>query len=252
MIVHMGWVGAAAPRAFFDAVKRTTAEAPRCTVTAHVGEKLVPSKWQRAPRLPPHMRSDIQRHCILKEFGGLWLDADVRVLVDPAEWANKFDKYTAIRLSEKLPTIGTDIIYIPAGWGGWGLMEEYIDSFFKSPPSRITVLHFAGDMIATLAKQKPQYFDIIDMKPHFPFGSQHYSSNAVVARGFDPQPGSRIGVLRPPGLGDMVKSGLSAVGITEELLQAITGKPCNCPGRAAKLNEWGHKYLGLPPGRNQT
>lgn len=51
-----------------------------------------------------------------------------------------------------------------------------------------------------------------------------------------------------PGLGDMVKAGLSAVGITEERVTKVTGKPCGCGKRAAKLNELGAKYLGLPPG----
>jgi hypothetical protein len=51
------------------------------------------------------------------------------------------------------------------------------------------------------------------------------------------------------GLGDMVKSALSAVGITEERVTKAIGKPCGCGQRAAKLNELGHKYLGLPPGR---
>jgi hypothetical protein len=54
----------------------------------------------------------------------------------------------------------------------------------------------------------------------------------------------------PPGLGDMVKSALSAVGITEERVSKAIGKPCGCGKRAAKLNEIGHKYLGLPPGQS--
>ena len=50
------------------------------------------------------------------------------------------------------------------------------------------------------------------------------------------------------GLGDMVKAGLSAVGITEDRVSKVIGRPCGCGQRAAKLNELGHKYLGLPPG----
>lgn len=50
------------------------------------------------------------------------------------------------------------------------------------------------------------------------------------------------------GLGDMVKAGLSAVGITEERVSKVIGRPCGCGQRAAKLNELGHKYLGMPPG----
>lgn len=58
----------------------------------------------------------------------------------------------------------------------------------------------------------------------------------------------RPGYTPPMGLGDMVKAGLSAFGITEERVSKAIGKPCGCSERAKKLNELGHKYLGLPPG----
>ena len=44
-----------------------------------------------------------------------------------------------------------------------------------------------------------------------------------------------------PGLGDMVKAGLSAIGITEERVSAAIGRPCGCSERAEKLNELGRK-----------
>lgn len=44
-----------------------------------------------------------------------------------------------------------------------------------------------------------------------------------------------------PGLGDMVKAGLSAIGITEERVSAVIGRPCECSERAEKLNELGRK-----------
>lgn len=43
------------------------------------------------------------------------------------------------------------------------------------------------------------------------------------------------------GLGDMVKAGLSAIGITEERVSAVIGRPCGCSERAEKLNEIGRK-----------
>lgn len=52
-----------------------------------------------------------------------------------------------------------------------------------------------------------------------------------------------------PGLGDMVKATLSAVGITEERVSKALGRPCGCSERAAKLNKLGAK-LGLPPGQS--
>ena len=47
---------------------------------------------------------------------------------------------------------------------------------------------------------------------------------------------------KKPGLGDMVKAGLSAVGITEERVSKALGKPCGCGARAEKLNELGRKF----------
>jgi hypothetical protein len=44
-----------------------------------------------------------------------------------------------------------------------------------------------------------------------------------------------------PGLGDIVKAGLSAIGITEERVSAAIGRPCGCSERAEKLNELGRK-----------
>lgn len=44
-----------------------------------------------------------------------------------------------------------------------------------------------------------------------------------------------------PGLGDIVKAGLSAIGITEERVSAVIGRPCGCSERAEKLNELGRK-----------
>ena len=47
----------------------------------------------------------------------------------------------------------------------------------------------------------------------------------------------------PPsvGLGDMVKAGLSAIGITEERVSKAIGRPCGCSERAEKLNELGRR-----------
>lgn len=56
-----------------------------------------------------------------------------------------------------------------------------------------------------------------------------------------------------PGLGDMVASGLAAVGVTKERVQAVAKavgvKDCGCAKRQAALNKLGEK-LGLPPGHS--
>jgi hypothetical protein len=48
----------------------------------------------------------------------------------------------------------------------------------------------------------------------------------------------------PPGLGDIVAGGLSAVGITKERVSKLLGKPCDCPKRQQQLNELGRR-LGI-------
>lgn len=44
-----------------------------------------------------------------------------------------------------------------------------------------------------------------------------------------------------PGLGDMVATGLAAVGITKERVERLVGGPCGCGERQEKLNELGRK-----------
>jgi hypothetical protein len=43
------------------------------------------------------------------------------------------------------------------------------------------------------------------------------------------------------GLGDMVASGLSAIGITKERVSAVVGGDCGCPKRQEALNELGRR-----------
>jgi hypothetical protein len=50
-----------------------------------------------------------------------------------------------------------------------------------------------------------------------------------------------------PGLGDMVASGLSAIGITKERVSELVGGDCGCAKRQHALNKLGHKYLGIGP-----
>ena len=47
---------------------------------------------------------------------------------------------------------------------------------------------------------------------------------------------------RNPGLGDMVASALSAVGITKERVSKAIGKPCGCAKRQQALNRIGRKF----------
>lgn len=53
-----------------------------------------------------------------------------------------------------------------------------------------------------------------------------------------------VSAPKPRGLGDMVKAGLSAVGITEDRVSKLIGRPCGCGARAEALNRLGAK-LGI-------
>lgn len=247
MLVHLGWTGSPPPDRILQAVESARKVAAGCDVVFHDDESMVPLKWRAAMdrmSLPPHMRSDVQRHAILEAYGGLWVDADVRLLADPATWSAGWDRYTAVLMTDG-GFIGTDIIYVPHGWDGWHAVNEYVDGFLFHPPQRYGSLHLAGTMIRMLAKQMPDKISVLYPQGVFPFSAGNMTTESVVARGFSPD-----GVIarRPPmGLGDLVKAGLSAVGITEQRVSKALGRPCGCGKRAAKLNELG-TYLGLPPG----
>lgn len=49
------------------------------------------------------------------------------------------------------------------------------------------------------------------------------------------------------GLGDMVATGLEAIGVTKERVSEALGRPCNCKRRQESLNRLGER-LGMPPG----
>ena len=52
---------------------------------------------------------------------------------------------------------------------------------------------------------------------------------------------------QPMGLGDWVKAGLSAVGITQERVAAVLGSCGGCQQRQETLNQWGQAVgIGLP------
>lgn len=203
--------------------------------------------------LRPQMRSDVHRHAILRKWGGLWLDADVRVVRDPAEWTAGWDRYTAVRLDDGGAFIGTDIIYVPASWSGWPLIDAHIERTLTeiATTRRVKMLALASRMIESCHRELPDAFAFLDPGTRYPFGRDSLTTESVVARGFDP---STVTPQPAPGLGDMIASGLSAVGITKPRAQAVARavgfKDCGCGKRQKIANAIGAKYLGLPPGNS--
>jgi hypothetical protein len=71
---------------------------------------------------------------------------------------------------------------------------------------------------------------------------------AVSGRLFELIEASRGNAASPPGLGDLAAAGLAAVGITKKRVSRLLGGGCGCSKRQAAWNEFGSKWLGLPPG----
>lgn len=251
MNIHIGWVGGSPPQRVHDAVAEARAICPECNVMLHADEDLVPAPRRSAiasRNLTMRQRSDIQRHAVLEAHGGLWLDVDVRLIRSPLEWAAEWDRYTAVFLIGSHGIVGTDIIYVPAGWCGWETMNRQIDATLAQE-RQPGILDFAHVMLTAAAAQEPDSFQFVPSGTRFAYGQRQFASDSVVARGFDP-----AGLTpRPaaPGLGDMIAAGLASIGITKELAQAVASKfgidDCGCPGRQAAANRLG-TYLGLPPG----
>lgn len=233
----MGWIGGELPRHVKDAASKVGA-------MLHHGDSVIPDRWN--PRsygysLVPHMMSDIQRHAVLMKHGGLWLDADVKVIKSPSMWASGWSGYTAVRLADDSPFVGTDIIYAERDWPGWSNVDTYITSLVSSRPRRISVVAFASKMILSIDGAT-----ILSPGDTFPYRSEMFTQRSVVARGFDPPANPS-----PPihGLGDYVAAGLDAIGITKDRVQAVASavgiKDCGCKQRQQKLTEFGQKYLGI-------
>lgn len=249
MKIHMAWIGSAPPEsvlASVDAVRRVASD---CDVLFHTDESAVPERWRS--RLIPHMRSDVLRHAVLRQHGGLWLDADVRLISSPTAWASQCGRYTAIMYGRM---IGTDIIYVPAGWDGWDVIERYMDRFFAEKPTRVRLSALAFRMIEACAKERPDAFSILESGTRFPGSPDSLGADSVVARGFDPK--SVTAAPARPGLGDRIASGLAAVGITKDRVQRVASmvgiKDCGCGKRQALANSLGEKYLGMPAGSTKN
>lgn len=240
MRVHLAWLGSDVPVAVSQHVGRLQRTNADCDVRLYTDGGEVPSEWRGvydAVSFSPRLQSDILRHAVLRRHGGLWLDVDVTARVPLTTLVQDFTTYTAMYLR---PTywIGTDILYVPQGWGGWPSVHQYITSASLQLP--VSTLLFAHDMVARLVRSG-ESVHLVNDGVRFPCQAVHVTSHALVWRcGYK------------PGLGDMVASGLSAVGITKDRVQAVAQavgvKDCGCAKRQAALNRLGEK-LGLPPGQ---
>lgn len=239
MDIHLGWLGGDPPPKALDAVARVRAQNPRDTVHFWTDDSAVWPAWRsqlEAVAYSQHLRSDLLRHSVLRSHGGIWLDVDVVTMAPAAKIICGWTGYTAVRLAPS-PFIGTDILYVEPGWGGWGFVDAYILGTSLAKP--VAGLVLANDMILSCRRAGCPMTVVTD-RTAFPCIDGDASPAATALRcGLQPQ---------RPGLGDMVAAGLSAVGITKERVSKAIGRPCGCAGRQAALNKLGQK-LGLPPGQ---
>lgn len=250
MLIHLGWIGSPPPQNVLDSVNSIRQFASNCEVIFHTDESAIPSEWISAMdrmHLTYHMRSDIQRHCILKKYGGLWLDNDVRLLADPVMWTKGWDKYTAIKLNSYTTFIGTDIIYVPSQWGGWSNIDNYITNFLFNTPDHIDTLYVASTMIKRLAKQYPQDFNILSHYDIFPFTTNDLTEASVVARGFNPDNIYRQSPIATQAI-PMIKQTKQTDGPGTHLSKMLekigikTTPNCSCKARANLMNEKGVEW----------
>jgi hypothetical protein len=75
----------------------------------------------------------------------------------------------------------------------------------------------------------------------FASAGNHYACESCGRKSSKPV---KVRCRTQPGLGDIVKSALSAIGVTEGRVSKLLGKPCGCGKRAEAMNEWGRK-LGI-------
>jgi hypothetical protein len=233
MIVHLAWLGETSDKAnrAADCIARSL---PDDDVRFHTSEEFIWPAWRHAYeriRSNPYMASDFLRHSLLRQWPGLWLDLDVTLRVPAVELVAGWDRYTVLKISGT-NWANTDVIYVPAGWRHWGLVDEYIANYdFLSPHG---YLAFAHDMIVATWKRNRESLTVIDDASLYPCHPRDVTERSIVLR---------CGLSGKPGLGDIVAAGLSSVGITPERVSKALGvKDCGCKKRQAKLNELGRKF----------
>lgn len=109
----------------------------------------------------------------------------------------------------------------------------------------VTLLRLRATAVAVREQRQPGYAAAIKAVSASHDESHYYLTREqfiAVEKQF-PQPRTTRPAPRRKrfALGDAVERTLSAVGITKELVQKITRKPCGCPARQKWLNQWGYK-----------
>lgn len=217
-------------------LERLTAACDGHDLRVHTDETLVPSQWMEAYHricVVPQMKSDLVRLAALRTHGGIYFDVDVTLLASVnAICAHMPNTYCAVHIKPG-QFFGGDILSCPAAWDGWGAVDEYVAGVTSSTQLPAFV-QFTHALTAFLMRRRLAH--VLSNARLWPTRPQDLSADALVCRGFDCHAAT--------GLGDMVASALSAVGITKERVSKALGKDCGCAKRQAALNDLGRR-LGI-------
>lgn len=130
----------------------------------------------------PQTKSDLLRQSVLEEFGGLYLDCDVRLCVSPSELVRQagWDRYSFVATGT-IPFWNPDILFCPKPWGGWDAVHDYIANF-TWPDSRIPVTTFAYRMLRHLSRTIPEQVMPTIHPEQFPWSVRENGPRALACR----------------------------------------------------------------------
>jgi hypothetical protein len=233
MIVHVAWLGSPSQKAT-AAAEALQKSLPHHDVRFHRDDSLLWDGWMGAyERIAhnPYAASDLLRHSVLRRAPGLWLDLDVRLAADPDQLVASWDRYTVLRIPGT-SWAGTDVIYVPAGWPHWHLVDEYIDSLDLSAAKGY--LLFAHDMISAVWRRNRESIAVVDNAELYPCAPAHLTAKALVLRcGLAQKQVSASGGECLAGA--ELKKLLATIG--------ITAKPtCSCNARARAMDANGCEW----------
>lgn len=235
MNVHAVWVGPvnASVQKSIDALK---SKCRADTFFLHQTPDLLPRRWMPVYEdycTLSQMKADLIRLAALRQHGGIYFDLDVSLVSSPRDIARRLPPGFSVACLDPAPFLGGDIILCDKEYPHWDQVDDYIAGFIGNtgPRSFIAFTHY---LFAFLGRQDA--INVVCDKSVFPYRASDFCESSLVCRGFD-EP--------KPGLGDHVASALSAVGITKERVSKALGRPCACPKRQQKMNDWGRKWLGI-------
>lgn len=207
-MIHAVWLGATPKRFAWHGLP----------VTLHTDDSLLWPEWRPAYERyakTVRLKSDFIRQSVLRRFGGLYIDADVRIL-NTERVLKEFSPGYAVAPIPRTAFLGTDIIHCQPDWPGWSVIDDYMRR-----DHRLGVLTFASDMLWHVYKTDSRLLTIVR--------HQGVASTPLEATG-DSFVVRDLGARQGPGT--HLKALLAKFGIHPT-------PTCSCNKMAQQMNEWG-------------